>query len=139
MVRPSRDLPVEPCTEPAACPVIELDVAAFKDTCLQILSEVQAGVMTVVVTRNGLPIARVIPALEEMRSTFGFMMRRALEVEPDRGIHVDFEVLVAVDGAEKPEVALVSDRAVGWSGPARHPCATDITPSLSRCPASGAP
>lgn len=45
---------------------------AFKAKCLAIMDEVQARHESVLITKNGKPVARLVPVEEEPDSIFGF-------------------------------------------------------------------
>ncbi len=55
---------------------------AFKAKCLAIMDEVQARRESVLITKNGKPIARLVPVEEEVDSIFGFYAG-ALKVHGD--------------------------------------------------------
>jgi prevent-host-death family protein len=46
---------------------------AFKAKCLAIMDEVQAKREPVLITKNGKPVARLVPVEEDQDSIFGFM------------------------------------------------------------------
>jgi antitoxin (DNA-binding transcriptional repressor) of toxin-antitoxin stability system len=68
-------------------PEIEVDAIVFKENCLQLLDQVRAHQITLVVTSGGLPVARVVPPQGQAQSAFGFMRGTVLRheniVEPD--------------------------------------------------------
>ena len=53
--------------------VIEVKAGVFKDTCLQLLDQVQAHDIEVVVTKRGEAVARVVPPDGDVPSAFGFL------------------------------------------------------------------
>ena len=54
-------------------PVIAIQAGVFKDRCLQLLDQVNAGTVELIVTKHGTPVARVIAVETEAPSAFGFM------------------------------------------------------------------
>lgn len=46
---------------------------AFKATCLAVMDEVQRKRESVVITKNGKPVAKLVPIAEEPDPIFGFM------------------------------------------------------------------
>ena len=56
-----------------SAPVVQLGAGAFKDTCLQLLDQVNARELEVVVTKHGQPVARLVPPDAELPSAFGFL------------------------------------------------------------------
>lgn len=46
---------------------------AFKATCLAVMDEVQKKRQGVVITKNGKPVAKLVPIAEEPDPIFGFM------------------------------------------------------------------
>ena len=54
-------------------PIVEVKAGVFKDTCLQLLDQVQGHEMELVITKHGSPVARVIPPDVATPSAFGFM------------------------------------------------------------------
>jgi antitoxin (DNA-binding transcriptional repressor) of toxin-antitoxin stability system len=67
--------------------VVEVKAGVFKDTCLQLLDQVQAHEVELVVTKHGAPVARVIPPDLRPTSAFGFM----------RGTVTGYEDIVSAD------------------------------------------
>jgi len=53
--------------------VIEVAAGVFKDRCLQLLDQVHDGEVEVVVTKRGVPVARLVPPESVAPSAFGFM------------------------------------------------------------------
>jgi antitoxin (DNA-binding transcriptional repressor) of toxin-antitoxin stability system len=53
--------------------VVEVKAGVFKDTCLQLLDQVQAQEIEVVVTKRGEPVARLVPPDVAAPSAFGFL------------------------------------------------------------------
>ena len=45
---------------------------AFKAQCLAIMDEVRARKITVIITKNGKPVAQLVPVEEEQDGLFGF-------------------------------------------------------------------
>ena len=62
-------------------PVREVKAGVFKDTCLQLLDQVQAHEVELVVTKHGAPVARVVPPDVRLPSAFGFMRGTVLAHE----------------------------------------------------------
>ena len=54
----------------------------FKAKCLAIMDEVQARREPVIITKNGKPVARLVPIKEEVDSIFGFYAGK-LEIVDD--------------------------------------------------------
>ncbi|MGH9316916.1 MAG: type II toxin-antitoxin system Phd/YefM family antitoxin [Thermoanaerobaculia bacterium] len=48
-----------------------IPAARFKARCLKIMDEVKAGRETVIITKKGKPVARLVPAEESVRDVFG--------------------------------------------------------------------
>lgn len=67
--------------------VVEVPAGVFKNTCLALMEEVRTTGRHYVITRHGRPVARLVPASVEGRSSFGFMRGTLLEsgdiVSPD--------------------------------------------------------
>jgi prevent-host-death family protein len=59
-----------------------LNAAQFKAKCLQVLDEVAEGSETVIVTKRGRPVARVVPIVSRPARLFG-AMRGEIEVLGD--------------------------------------------------------
>ena len=51
----------------------EMPAGKFKEHCLAVMDEVQATGETVVVTKRGKPVAKVVPVETAKTSIFGFM------------------------------------------------------------------
>ena len=56
-----------------SAPVVQLGAGVFKDTCLQLLDQVNARELEVVVTKHGQPVARLVPPDANIPSAFGFL------------------------------------------------------------------
>ena len=52
---------------------MEVKAGVFKDTCLHLLDRVAEEGIEVVVTKRGVPVARVVPAGTRVSSPFGAM------------------------------------------------------------------
>lgn len=78
-----------PSTRLQAPQVIEVKAGVFKDTCLQLLDEVHDGELEVVVTKHGVPVARVVPPDVRAPSAFGFL--RGTVVAEDDIVSPDLE------------------------------------------------
>ncbi len=65
--------PPAPSSSLRANDVIEVKAGVFKDTCLQLLDQVQARDVEVLVTKRGVAVARVVPTDVRAASAFGFM------------------------------------------------------------------
>jgi len=76
-----------PTTGKPTAVVREVKAGTFKDTCLQLLDQVQQGEFELVVTKHGKPVARVVPTDAGTASGFGFMRGTVLKsgdiVSPD--------------------------------------------------------
>ena len=83
------DAPRNPASSSSLAAPAELEVKAgvFKDTCLSLLDRVGDREIEVVVTKHGVPVARVVPAVGSAPSAHGFMSGTILEqgdvVSPD--------------------------------------------------------
>lgn len=53
--------------------LIEIGAGAFKDQCLQLLDQVRAGEAELLVTKHGVPVARVLAPDASSGSSHGFM------------------------------------------------------------------
>lgn len=69
--------------------VIEVKAGVFKDTCLQLLDQVQEQKIEIVVTKHGKAVARLVPLDARAPSAFGFM--RGTLVSHDDIVSPDFE------------------------------------------------
>jgi prevent-host-death family protein len=49
----------------------------FKTNCLAVMDEVQAKRVTVVITKRGKPVAKLVPVNEEKDDIFGFLAGKA--------------------------------------------------------------
>ena len=47
---------------------------AFKTNCLAVMDEVQAKRVTVVITKHGKPVAKLVPVSDEKDDIFGFLV-----------------------------------------------------------------
>jgi antitoxin (DNA-binding transcriptional repressor) of toxin-antitoxin stability system len=67
--------------------VVEVKAGVFKDTCLSLLDQVKHREFEVVVTKFGVPVARVVPEGGHEPSALGFMSGTVLDhgdiVSPD--------------------------------------------------------
>jgi prevent-host-death family protein len=61
--------------------VIEVKASVFKDTCLSLLDQVHDLEVEVVVTKHGVPVARLVPEANRVPSAFGFMRGTVLAQE----------------------------------------------------------
>lgn len=68
---------------------IEVKAGVFKDTCLQLLDQVQHHEVELIVTKRGVPVARVVPPTDSARSAFGFM--RGTVLAQDDIVAPDFD------------------------------------------------
>lgn len=86
MTAADKNKPV-PSSGLGAADVIEVKAGVFKDTCLSLLDQVNQGEFEVVVTKHGIPVARVVPDVGKMPSAHGYMSGTVLEygdiVSPD--------------------------------------------------------
>jgi prevent-host-death family protein len=53
--------------------LIEIGAGAFKDQCLHLLEQVRAGKAEILVTKHGVPVARVISPRPTLATSRGFM------------------------------------------------------------------
>ena len=51
----------------------KMAAGVFKTNCLKVMDEVQAKRMTVVITKRGKPVAKLVPVTEEKDDIFGFL------------------------------------------------------------------
>lgn len=65
--------PPAPSTGLDAHETREVGAGVFKDKCLQLLDDVQANALELVVTKHGEPVAKVVPVGTHMTSAFGFL------------------------------------------------------------------
>jgi prevent-host-death family protein len=67
--------------------LIEIGAGAFKDQCLQLLEQVRVGNTEILVTKHGVPVARVVAPRVRAVTSRGFMSGTILEqgdiVSPD--------------------------------------------------------
>lgn len=85
---PKRSTP-RPSTGIGARPIVHVQAGVFKDRCLDLLDQVKAGTIELVVTKHGTPVARVVPVNAESRSAFGFM--RGTVLYQDDIVSPDFD------------------------------------------------
>lgn len=78
-----------PSTSLEAHQIIEVRAGVFKDKCLQLLDDVQAREVEVIVTKRGEPVAKVVPVDGHMPSAFGFL--RGTVLAQDDLVAPDFE------------------------------------------------
>ena len=55
----------------------KMAAAWFKAHCLAVLDEVQAKRQTIVITKRGKPVAKLVPVTEEKDDIFGFLAGKA--------------------------------------------------------------
>lgn len=72
----------------------EMKASEFKAKCLQLMDEVAATGESVVITKNGKPVSRLVPYVEKPKSLFG-MHRQAVEIRGDvvSPLEVEWEAL----------------------------------------------
>ena len=71
----------------------QMAVGAFKARCLAVMKKVQATGETVVLTRRGEPVAKVVPVERENDNIFGFMAGKVKIVgDIESPILVEWEV-----------------------------------------------
>ena len=51
----------------------KMAAGAFKTNCLAVMDEVQAKRVTVVITKHGKPVAKLVPVSDEKDDIFGFL------------------------------------------------------------------
>ena len=71
----------EPVPSPIDPPPLEVKAGVFKDTCLQLLDRVHDEGIEVVVTKRGVPVARVVPPGPPQRAPFGALRGTVLAQE----------------------------------------------------------
>ena len=52
----------------------KMAAGAFKANCLAVMDEVQAKRVTVVITKHGKPVAKLVPVSDEKDDIFGFLV-----------------------------------------------------------------
>ena len=52
----------------------KMAAGAFKANCLAVMDEVQSKRVTVVITKRGKPVAKLVPVSEEKDDIFGFLV-----------------------------------------------------------------
>jgi prevent-host-death family protein len=57
--------------------VKKMAAGVFKTNCLAVMDEVQAKRVTVVITKRGKPVAKLVPVNEEKDDIFGFLAGKA--------------------------------------------------------------
>jgi prevent-host-death family protein len=57
--------------------VKKMAAGVFKTNCLAVMDEVQAKRMTVVITKRGKPVAKLVPVNDEKDDIFGFLAGKA--------------------------------------------------------------
>jgi prevent-host-death family protein len=74
--------------------VREMKASEFKAKCLQLMDEVAATGESVVITKNGKPVSRLVPYVDKPKSLFG-IHRGAVEITGDvvSPVEVDWEAL----------------------------------------------
>jgi prevent-host-death family protein len=72
----------------------EMKASEFKAKCLQLMDEVAATGESVVITKNGKPVSRLVPYVDKPKSLFG-IHRGAVEITGDvvSPVEVDWEAL----------------------------------------------
>jgi prevent-host-death family protein len=72
----------------------EMKASEFKAKCLQLMDEVAATGESVVITKNGKPVSRLVPYVDRPKSLFG-IHRGAVEITGDvvSPVEVDWEAL----------------------------------------------
>jgi prevent-host-death family protein len=50
----------------------KIPITAFKTKCLALIDEVQAKRVTVVITKHGKPVAKLVPVSADVKDIFGF-------------------------------------------------------------------
>ncbi len=58
----------------------KIGAGAFKANCLAIMDEVQAKRETVVITKRGKPVAKLVPVTDEKDDIFGFLRGKVIIV-----------------------------------------------------------
>lgn len=74
--------------------VREMKASEFKAKCLQLMDEVAATGESVVITKNGKPVSRLVPYVDKPKSLFG-IHRGAVEITGEivSPVEVDWEAL----------------------------------------------
>jgi prevent-host-death family protein len=57
-----------------------MGAGAFKANCLAVMDEVQAKRVTVVITKRGKPVAKLVPVNDEKDDIFGFLAGKGVVV-----------------------------------------------------------
>ena len=87
MSRPPKKSTPRAASSIAAPRVLEVKAGVFKDRCLQLLDQVEAGEVELMVTKHGKPVAKVVAPATNRPSSFGFMRGTVLAhgdiVSPD--------------------------------------------------------
>ena len=60
----------------------KIPAGKFKATCLRLMDEVQSTRVPLIITKNGRPVAKLVPADEPVKDIFGFM-RGMVEIVGD--------------------------------------------------------
>jgi len=60
----------------------KISAGKFKATCLRLMDEVQSTRVPLIITKNGRPVAKLVPADEPVKDIFGFM-RGMVEIVGD--------------------------------------------------------
>lgn len=62
----------------------EMSASAFKAKCLKLMDQVAESGEPIVITKNGEPVAQLVPAPSDVakKSAFGFMRGKIAELEP---------------------------------------------------------
>jgi len=71
--RPAKVTEPAPSTHMAQTPILEIGAGAFKDKCLQLLDQVRGRTVEVLVTKHGVPVARLVAPNQALPSAFGFL------------------------------------------------------------------
>jgi prevent-host-death family protein len=62
--------------------MINMSAGEFKAHCLQVMETVRKKHETIIITKRGVPVAKLVPFEEEPKSLFGFM-KGALTIQED--------------------------------------------------------